>query len=816
MKIIKAISLLILIFCPVNIAFGQESSKTSVPGELLIKFRDGTASAAARTSHVSTGASILEEFPTIGWQRIKLPAGLSIERAIAKYKRVEGVEYVQPNYYYHLLATPNDPQYTNPNMYGLGKISAPSAWDLSTGSSAVVVADIDTGMRYTHQDLAPNAWINQAEASGTTGVDDDGNGFVDDINGWDFFFNDSNPIDDAGGHGTHTAGTIGAVGNNNLNVVGVCWNVKIMPIKIYSPNGTDSTSAMLVNAYNYITMMKTRGVNIRATNNSYGGCGEACGYDQATKDALDAMGNAGIVSAFAAGNSNTNNDTTPSFPVSYTSPSVIGVASSTSSDSRSSFSSYGVTTVDLAAPGSQILSTYATSNTATATLSGTSMATPHVTGALALLSAQNPSLSAASLKASLLNNVDVLANWNGLVKTGGRLNVFKAMQNPTVCDFQFSPTTVEFGNQGGNANQAVTAATNCDYAVKSNVNWITIQTGNPGSGNGQFSYSVGPMPIPLGTGFGRSGTISVGDKTLTITQPGVAPPPWGRAVFDYDGDGRTDISAIENVSGQMVWHNLKSVDGYTATNFGLFAGDIPVTGDFDGDAKTDIAVWRNSNGDFYYLHSNDGTFHGVHFGTAGDNPRITQDFDGDGKADPAVTRKENGQLVWYILGSSMGFRGYQFGLENDLPIRGQYDFDNKADLAVYRPAPSNTFFILKSDGGAVTATTFGISTTDTPVPGDYDGDALTDIAVWRSTDGVWYYLKSSQGGAFGAFQFGMNGDLPAPGDYDGDGKTDFCVWRPASAPSQGIFYVNRSTAGFLATGWGTTGMKIPANSILNP
>src|SRR5207253_1900016 len=146
----------------------------------------------------------------------------------------------------------------------------------------------------------------------------------------------------------HTAGTIGAVGNNALDVVGVNWNVKIMPIKIYSPNGSDSTSAMLVNAYNYIRMMKNRGVNIRVTNNSYGDCGEACGYDQATKDALDAMGDAGILNVFAAGNSAVNIDsfpygTTPSpgYPAKYKSPSILAVASSTSTDSRSSCSNYG-------------------------------------------------------------------------------------------------------------------------------------------------------------------------------------------------------------------------------------------------------------------------------------------------------------------------------------------------------------------------------------------------------------------------------------------------------------------------------------------
>src|SRR5438876_3931350 len=216
------------------------------------------------------GTNVLEEFADLGWQRIKLPEGMDIDKAMEQFKRLEGVEYVQPNYYYHLLQTPNDSMFTNSGMYGLTAIHAPQAWDLTTGSSTVVVADIDTGMRLTHEDLAANLWVNPGEIAGN-GVDDDGNGFVDDVNGWDFFFNVASPADQ-NGHGTHTAGTIGAVGNNMVGVTGVNWTVKIMPIKIYDATGNGTTSAMLVNAYNYIRMMKNRGVNIRVTNNSYGGC----------------------------------------------------------------------------------------------------------------------------------------------------------------------------------------------------------------------------------------------------------------------------------------------------------------------------------------------------------------------------------------------------------------------------------------------------------------------------------------------------------------------------------------------------------------
>lgn len=458
-----------LIFLSSNFAFAQKSAdKTFVEGELLVKYKNGTASTAARSINEQFRASVLEEFPDLGWQRVKLPADLSVGDAVNLYKNSPEIELVQPNFYYHLLSTPNDPQYASGGMYGMAKISAPSAWDLTTGSSQVVVADIDTGLRYTHEDLAANAWKNPGEVP-ANGIDDDGNGFIDDVYGWDFFYNDSNPFDDAGGHGTHTAGTIGAVGNNAKGVTGVNWNVKIMAIKIYSPNGTDSTSAMLVNAYNYVRMMKNRGVNIRVTNNSYGDCGEACGYDQATKDALDAMGNAGILNVFAAGNDNQNIDSfpygatpSPGYPAKYTSPSILAVAASTSTDTRAGFSNYGATSVDVAAPGSGVLSTFANSDTGYATLSGTSMATPHVAGAAALLSSYNQNLSPASLKATLMNTVDVLPAWSGVVKSGGRINVDRALRNQTVCAYTLNYNSVQIGASGGGYAIEVAAPNNCD------------------------------------------------------------------------------------------------------------------------------------------------------------------------------------------------------------------------------------------------------------------------------------------------------------------------------------------------------------------
>lgn len=508
MNVLKFLSLSIILFLQSAFVFGQNAETGVVPNEVLVKFRSGTSEEKARGILRRNGGTAAEKLGDLGWQLVKLPAGTNRNAVITRYIDSGEVEAVQPNFYYHLLATPNDASFGS--LYGMTKISAPQAWDLNTGSPAVVIANIDTGAKYTHEDLAANMWTNIGEVN-NNGIDDDGNGFIDDFYGYDFFFNDSNPIDE-NGHGTHTSGTLGAVGNNSIGVTGVNWNVRIMTIKIYDSDGFGTTSAMLINAYNYVRMMKERGVNIRVTNNSYGGCDEACGYDQATKDAIDALGNAGVLQVFAAGNDSQNIDSTPSFPASYTSPSILSVANSTQNDARAGSSNFGTVGVDLAAPGTAILSTVSSAANY-GTLTGTSMATPHVAGAAALLSSHNPNLSAASLKATLLNTVDVLPQWNGVVKTGGRLNVAQALQNQTVCSFAASAPSMLVPTKGGYFSVNITAGQNCDYSAKSNVNWIKVSGADALSGNGTVTFRVTLNPT-----ISRSGTIRIGGTDFTVTQ----------------------------------------------------------------------------------------------------------------------------------------------------------------------------------------------------------------------------------------------------------------------------------------------------------
>ena len=488
---------------------GQQKKPDWVPNEVLVKFKPDKTKASKNEVLSRIHASVTEELGDLGWVRVKVPAGETVDDAIRNIGRSANVETVQPNYYYRLQSVPNDPLWSD--LYGMLNISAPAAWDLTTGDSSVVVADIDTGLDYTHEDLMANVWTNPGEIP-NNGIDDDGNGFVDDYYGYDFRYNDPDPMDE-NGHGTHTAGTIGAVGNNNLGVVGVCWHVKLMGVKIYSAFADDSTSAMVINAYNYVRMMKNRGVNIRITNNSYGGCPETCGNDLAVKDAIDALGDLGVLNVFAAGNSGTNNDAAPFYPASFDSPSIVSVGGSDQNDNR--IFNYGATLVDLAAPGSVIKSTVpaALQPAKYWNLSGTSMSTPHVTGAAALLAMYNPNLSAASIKATLINSADVLPQFAGLNRANGRLNVRNALLNQTVCTFGLSSNSINVPTKGGTFAVSVTGGQNCDYSAKSNVNWVHVTSGFAMTGNGNVTFRVNINPTIT-----RVGTISIAGQTFTVNQ----------------------------------------------------------------------------------------------------------------------------------------------------------------------------------------------------------------------------------------------------------------------------------------------------------
>lgn len=354
--------------------------------------------------------------------------------AIALLRSHPNVEYAEPNYIYNHTATSNDPYYTNGSLWGMyGDATSPAnqygsqageAWALNhTGSASVLVAVIDEGIQWSHEDLAANMWVNPFDP--VDGIDNDGNGYKDDTRGWDFDGNNNSTYDGTqDDHGTHVAGTIGAIGGNGKGVAGVNWNVKIITVKFLGRRG--GTTANAIKSVDYVTDLKTRhGLNIVATNNSWGGGG----YSQGLYDAIQRANNANILFIAAAGNGGSdgvgdNNDNTPHYPSSYTNTNIIAVASITSTGARSSFSNYGATSVDLGAPGSGIYSTLPSSaNNKYGSYSGTSMATPHVTGGAALYAAYHSGSTASQIKNAILSSAVPTASLSGRCVTGGRLNV---------------------------------------------------------------------------------------------------------------------------------------------------------------------------------------------------------------------------------------------------------------------------------------------------------------------------------------------------------------------------------------------------------
>ena len=410
-------------------------------------------------------------------------------------------------------------------------IHAEGAWDITTGSKSVVVGIVDEGIDINHEDLHDNIWVNTAEIPGN-GIDDDGNGYVDDINGWDFAHNDNTVFDypgstyppadtydgDVDDHGTHVAGTIGAMGNNGIGVVGVNWQVSMMSLKFLTGVDGFGTTSDLLKALNYAKSMRalwvssggTKGANIRVLNNSYGGPG----YSQAEYDAIQALSDAGILFVAAAGNESSNNDVFPSYPASYQIPNIISVAASTGGGQRASFSNAGSASVDMTAPGNYILST--TPKNTYEFFSGTSMATPHVTGAAALLCAANASLSLDKLRSTVIYT-GYVTSWQYQyvypISSGRSLNAAAALQSLSGSDttapaaagnlhFNNGPLFPNYNLQwqapGDDGNTGTVAAYEVRFSDSDPSNESTFDHGIPL-----------PGPIPDVAGTGPSVTIQV-------------------------------------------------------------------------------------------------------------------------------------------------------------------------------------------------------------------------------------------------------------------------------------------------------------------
>lgn len=438
----------------------------AVPGEFIVKFKKSFHSGLKKSllsKGITLDRAITKSDPLLFV--VKTERKNTLKKIEALLNSDDSIEYVEPNFIYELVRpvesfsledlinptsdykedpyTPKDPQFSK--LWGLNNtgsnapggesgvvgadIDAIKAWAIESGSKDVKIAIIDTGIDYNHPDLVDQMWVNEAELNGVGGVDDDGNGYVDDIHGYDFANNDGDPLD-GHSHGTHCAGTIGA-SHNDRGVAGIMKDVNLVAVKFLTDGGSGSTDNA-IKAIDYAIK-----IDVDIMSNSWGGGG----YSRALEEAIQRASEAGIVFTAAAGNSSENNDASPHYPSNYQVPNVVSVAATTNADELASFSCFGRSTVHIAAPGHKILST--TKNGQYASYSGTSMATPHVTGALGLLIAQNGRMDHLVLKERLLYTSEPLTGLRGKAITSGRLNAFNLVSNTRPLRNEPDPTKWE-------------------------------------------------------------------------------------------------------------------------------------------------------------------------------------------------------------------------------------------------------------------------------------------------------------------------------------------------------------------------------------
>ena len=439
-------------------ASGQSAQPAYREDRILIKPKAGINQTVLDNFHLARKGEVLRTFGGIGHlQVLRVPKGETVPSLIAQYQKSGLVEFAEPDYIGQIFSTtPNDPKYLDGTLWGLNQINAPAAWDVLTSASNIVVAVLDTGVRYTHEDLAANMWVNPNDGS----------------HGWNVLAGTSDPSDD-NGHGTMVAGVLGAVGNNGKGVTGVAWRVQIMACKCFNIFGIGSISSVITG----MDYAQTNGARI--INASWGFTNSL-----ALSNAVYSLRDSNIIVVAACGNGGTNIDLNPTYPASYHFDNVVTVAYTTRTDTLATASNYGATSVHLAAPGDQIYSTFAASDSYYYAQSGTSFAAPYVAGALALMLTKYPAETCQQIISRVLNATDPLPSLAGKCVTGGRLNLQNALSPPI--KLTASPTTNGAPFQlhlSGGPNRT------CVIQVSTNLtSWMPIFT-NTTSTNGTFDFA---------------------------------------------------------------------------------------------------------------------------------------------------------------------------------------------------------------------------------------------------------------------------------------------------------------------------------------
>ena len=520
-----------------------------VPGEVLVRVRPGVSERMARKLHAQIGTQLVRTFRAVnGLQLVKLPDGLSVKGAIRRYRGRPDVSYAEPNYIVRRTSIPNDPLF--PEEWGLNNtgqaggtvgadIHAPSAWDLSTGNKGVVVAMLDSGIDYTHPDLAANVW--SAPTSFTASVGSSDITCPSGSHGINVVAGSCDPMDD-NGHGTAVSGIIGAVGNNNGGMSGINWNVNLMACKFLNSQGEGSESGAIA-CLDFVKALKESGVNIVATNNSWGGDFNS----QALLDAIQVQEQDGILFVAAAGNSFEDNDLIPTYPANFFLPNILSVAATTRTDDVAGFSNLGRHTVALGAPGQDILS--ALPHNSYGLFTGTSAAAPFVTGVAALLKAQNPNLDWRAIKNLILTGGDTVPSLSETV-SGRRLDAYGSItcSNSTTEARLLPVPAVVTGAVGTPINLSV----------------LNINCGQP---KGEEQITVSPNGATVALADDGTGSDQVAGDGIYSGQ--WTPPALGSYTLNFPGGDSVGVDVLKNYTASPVSTGDFNYRTITGTNLNL-------------------------------------------------------------------------------------------------------------------------------------------------------------------------------------------------------------------------------------------------------